>query len=261
MPIEAPILPRLSTDEMRELDYIVMGHAFASHHELGRLCDEPVYQADLAARLRSAGISARREERICVRHRDFVKPYDIDLIVADKCIYELKAVASLIGEHESQLLNYLLLTNAAHGKLVNFRPGKVESRFVNAPVDDVRRRQFRIVRDSLEASASSLRDLVLELITDWGMFLDLSLYTQALVHFLGGDERVLQMVPMMRGTEPLGNQRVQLYSPDVAFRVTGFKHDLASQQAHLRQMLKLTPLRAIHWINLCRDEISLVTVR
>ena len=261
MPIDAPSLPRLSTDAMRELDYLVMGHAFASHHELGRMCDESVYQADLAARLVEVGLAARPEVPIRVTHRDFVKLYQIDLVVAGKFVYELKAVASLLGEHEAQLLNYLLLTNTAHGKLVNFRPGKVESRFVNSPVGEARRRQFRVVCDSFAVEASPLRDLLLNLIEDWGMFLDLSLYTQALTHFLGGEATVIQQVPMTRGKVSLGHQRLHLFSKDSAFRVTGIKHDLSTQESHLRRLLELTPLKAIHWINLCRDEISLVTIR
>ncbi len=261
MPIEAPNLPRLSTESMRELDYAVMGHAFAAHRELGRMCDEPVYQADLAARLVAAGIPALREEAIRVTHRDFVKRYEIDLIAGGQCIYELKAVDKLLGEHEAQLLNYLLLTNTAHGKLINFRPGKVESRFVNAPINDVQRRQFRLVYDTLSADATLLRDLLVGLIEDWGMFLDLALYTQALTHFLGGEDKVIQMVPMTRGRIPLGHQRLHLFSEDAAFRVTGFKDELAAQESHLRRLLELTPLKAIHWINLCRDEVRLVTVR
>lgn len=261
MPIEAPILPRLSTDAMRELDYIVMGHAFDSHHELGRMCDEPIYQADLAARLLGAGIVVQREVHVWVTHRGFVKRYEIDLVVGNKFLYELKAVAGVLADHEAQLLNYLLLTNTAHGKVINFRPAKVESRFVNAPVDEARRRQFHIVRDSLSSEASMLRDLLRELVKDWGMFLDLSLYTQALTHFLGGEEAVVRPVPMTRGTIPLGNQRLHLFSKDAAFFVTGFKQDLTTHEGHLRRVLGLTPLKAIHWINLCRDEISLVTVQ
>ncbi len=44
MPIYCPItFPRLSEDEMHTIDYTVMGHAFATHRELGRLCDESLY--------------------------------------------------------------------------------------------------------------------------------------------------------------------------------------------------------------------------
>jgi hypothetical protein len=34
----------------------------------------------------------------------------------------------------------------------------------------------------------------------------------------------------------------------------------STHEDHLRRLLALTPLRAIHWINLCRNEITLITV-
>ena len=55
MPVSCSVsIAKLSTAELRELDYRVMRHAFDSQNELGRLADERIYQADLAARLRSA---------------------------------------------------------------------------------------------------------------------------------------------------------------------------------------------------------------
>ena len=45
----------LSSDEFEKLDYRVMGHAYASQNELGRLCDESVYEADMKARLLGEG--------------------------------------------------------------------------------------------------------------------------------------------------------------------------------------------------------------
>jgi GxxExxY protein len=224
------------------------------------MCDECVYQADLAARLTAADIGAQREVRVRVWHGDFEKLYQLDLVVAGRFVYELKTVASLVGEHEAQLLNYLLLTNTAHGKLINFRPGKVETRFVNASVDDTARRKMRLVRNEFTNDAATLRDTVLSLAKDWGLFLDLALYTEALTHFLGGEEKVYRAVPMNRDGIPLGNQRMLLCSDEAAFRVTGFKDGLPAQEEHLRRMLKLMPLKAIHWINLCRNEVSLVTI-
>jgi len=61
MPIESPRLPRLSSNEMRAIDYEVMKHGFASQNELGRLCDEGVYQMDVGARLSAAGVETRLE--------------------------------------------------------------------------------------------------------------------------------------------------------------------------------------------------------
>lgn len=261
MPIEGPSLPRLGREEMALLDYEVMKHAFSSHRELGRMCDEGIYQADLALRLLRAGIGVEREVSVSAWHRDFAKRYQLDLVVAGRFIYELKTVSRLTGEHEAQLMNYLLLTNTAHGKLLNFRPAKIETKFINCPVDDASRRKSLLVRDEFTEDAADLRDIVLSLVEDWGLYLDLALYRDALTHFLGGEELVVQAVSMKRAGVALGNQRMHLSSRDAAFHLTGFKADLPTQEEHIRRMLKLTSLRAIHWINFCRSEIRLVTVR
>jgi hypothetical protein len=44
MPISCPLdMQPLTADEFQELDYPVMGHAFAGQNELGRLCEEDAY--------------------------------------------------------------------------------------------------------------------------------------------------------------------------------------------------------------------------
>jgi GxxExxY protein len=121
MPITCPTLSRFSQKDFAELDYCVMRHAFDCHNQLGRLCDESIYQNDLAARLESAGIPVLREARLAVTHRDFMKSYRLDLIVANAWIYELKTDSMLIGEHEAQLLNCLFLCDCHHGKLINWK--------------------------------------------------------------------------------------------------------------------------------------------
>jgi hypothetical protein len=50
MPITCPLAIRpLEPDEFERIDYRVMGHAFACQNELGRLCEEGVYQRDFQA--------------------------------------------------------------------------------------------------------------------------------------------------------------------------------------------------------------------
>lgn len=39
-----------------------MSHAFACHNDLGRFCDEAIYQTDLALRLRTAGFDNPQTE-------------------------------------------------------------------------------------------------------------------------------------------------------------------------------------------------------
>ena len=62
MPIECSVeIAKLTTDEFKEPDYVVMRHAFDSQNFLGRLADERIYHSDLAQRLSSAGLDVKRE--------------------------------------------------------------------------------------------------------------------------------------------------------------------------------------------------------
>ena len=63
MPIESPLTLRpIDQEQFAELDYQVMRHAFDSQNELGRLCDEIIYQNDLAARSDAARLGPVRKE-------------------------------------------------------------------------------------------------------------------------------------------------------------------------------------------------------
>src|SRR5678815_791965 len=96
MPISSPttLLP-IEQKEFAQLDYQVMRHAFSSHGDLGRLCDEVIYKNDLARRLENAGIGpVHIEMPITVSHRTFRKVYLADLVVAEMAVYELKCVMS-----------------------------------------------------------------------------------------------------------------------------------------------------------------------
>ena len=54
MPIECSVeIAKLTTNVLKELDNVVMGHAFDSQNCLRRLADERIYQSDLAHRLSS----------------------------------------------------------------------------------------------------------------------------------------------------------------------------------------------------------------
>ena len=101
MPIRCEIeFPRLCEDEMRAIDYVVMRHAFDTHNDLGRLCDESVYQRELQRRLRITGIEASIEVPITLSFREFSIGRALDLGIARKVIYELKT-GSEIDEFSS----------------------------------------------------------------------------------------------------------------------------------------------------------------
>jgi GxxExxY protein len=254
----------IDQEEFAKLDYQVMRHAFDSQNALGRLCDEVIYQNDLAARLAAAGLGpVRTEVPVTVSWLDFTKIYLLDLVVGDSAVYELKTAIKLVAEHDSQLLNYLFLRDLRHGKLINFRPAQVEARFINTGITLDARRRFEIQADrwrQLDRTSHDFRELLLEILNDWGLFLELPLYTDALVHLFGGEARVLQMVPMARDGIPLGNQRLHLLTPDIGFRLTAITETPEIYERQLVSLLSFTRLRAMHWINLNRHRVELVTL-
>ncbi len=168
MPIyfELPI-KSISQAEFGELDYSVMSHVFETQNVIGRLAQEHIYQNDLRLRLLSAGISCDCEVAICLTHQDYSKQLFLDMVAGCRGVYELKAVTSLTKEHEAQLLTYLYLLDLQHGKLVNFRTSKVESRFVNATIPRNERIGF-VVCDEEFTGPASLCDCIVALLRDWG---------------------------------------------------------------------------------------------
>ena len=57
-----------------------------------------------------------------------VGEYFADLLVEGRVIVEVKAVSSLIPAHTAQVLNYLAISKAAVGLLVNFQGARLEWR-------------------------------------------------------------------------------------------------------------------------------------
>ncbi len=265
MPIHCPITPAcLSAGEFEKLDYRVMGHAYASQNELGRLCDECAYEADLKARLLADGFqSVQTQVPVTISHRDFSKTYRLDLI-ADDALYELKTDTALIGEHEAQLFNYLFLLGIQRSKLLNFRPLKVQGKIIATSLTHEARRQFTAVTghwNDLTPGCVVLRQTMLELLQDWGAFLDFALYQEALVHFLGGASNIERQVGLRRNELDLGRQRMFVHAPGLAFRITAYTESQNYIESHLRRLLALTDIKAIQWINLNHAQIEFTTIQ
>lgn len=264
MPINCPLtIATLSADEFAAVDYRVMGHAYACHNDLGRLCDESAYEADLKARLLADGLKqVHTQVPVTVSHQSFSKTYLLDLVV-ENALYELKAAMRLIGEHDTQILNYMLLLGLGRGKLLNFRPAKVEGQIRATSLSQEERRKFALVVNSwreLTPACGLLRQTLVDLLADWGAFLDFALYQEALTHLLGGANLVEQRVPLCHNGAKLGTQKFTLHAPAIAFRLTAFTEDLAGIENHLRRLLALTNLRALQWVNLNHARIELKTL-
>ncbi|WP_442506768.1 GxxExxY protein [Novipirellula sp. SH528] len=260
MPIICPIeFAPLSTEDFGPLDYAVMEHAYASHKYLGSLADETVYQWDFWSRLHDAGYNADREVPVSITFESFRKDYFLDLVVVDKAVYELKTVSSLTSRHLAQLLNYLLLLDLQRGKIINFRPMSVDSKFVNAPLSGADRRRFTINSHDWRGP-QALLDLVRRLLVDWGTGLEMALYEQAIMHLMGGDAQANVMLDMSREGKSLGLQRFHLATPQSAFRLTTFIKPPDGYASQLSRLLRASPLDAIHWINISYHEVIFTTI-
>ena len=102
-------------DQVRQTAYDI--HAYHAHGHL-----EKVYENALVHRLRKAGLDARQQHPIEVRDEDGtpIGDYFADILVEDTLIVELKAVGTMLPEHEAQILGYLKSSGKRHGLLINF---------------------------------------------------------------------------------------------------------------------------------------------
>jgi len=93
--------------------YNTLGHGFL----------ENVYENAMLIELRKIGLDALKQHPIKVYYdQQLVGDYFADIIIVDKVIIELKAVAKIVPVHEIQLKNYLKATNMEVGLILNFGP-------------------------------------------------------------------------------------------------------------------------------------------
>jgi hypothetical protein len=95
---------------------------------------------------------------------------------------------------------------------------------------------------------------------EWGNRLDPLLYRDAITYFLGGEQEVMREIPVHSDAALLGTQQVHLVADGIAFSVTTSTHQPQAVFDHHLRFLKHTPLRAIQWINLDHDRITLRTI-
>lgn len=101
----------------------IIGAFYAVYSTLGYGFLEDVYVKALIIELRRRGMEAMDEFPIEVYYAgQLIGQYYADLIVNNLIILEIKAVKTLIAEHEAQLLNYLKATPYEVGLLLNFGP-------------------------------------------------------------------------------------------------------------------------------------------
>ena len=106
-----------------------------------------------------------------------------------------------------------------------------------------------------------LRNTVMEIVADWGGFLGVSLYRDAIGYLMKGDDSFLQPVPVVCRGRHVGEQEIPLLSPGIAVNVSAVKDSPVVFERHLYRFLKHTELQALHGINFDRHLVVMKTLQ
>ena len=109
-------------NKCNELSGLIIGAAIDVHKELGPGLREATYEECLCYELGKRNVDYKRNIAIPIRYKDVIIPegYQINLLVDDNVVVELKAFESITLAHKSQMLTYLRLWNKWLGLLINF---------------------------------------------------------------------------------------------------------------------------------------------
>lgn len=111
-----------------DLTYELRRCIYDVHNALGTGYDEETYHQAMKRRLAKDGIPFRtKEKRFVELHDEGVHEFELDLIVYDKIILELKSLQSdFLQTNFVQIISYLKLWQKRLGLLVNFGLPKVK---------------------------------------------------------------------------------------------------------------------------------------
>lgn len=105
-----------------ELVFKIVGAAINVQKELNWGLHENIYNEALYYELLDCGIQNEIHKYLpCFyKHRQLETHYQMDLVIGDEIVAELKSVSDLVSGHRSQLFNYMRLTRRHVGLLINF---------------------------------------------------------------------------------------------------------------------------------------------
>ncbi|QOC21241.1 GxxExxY protein [Wenzhouxiangella sp. AB-CW3] len=113
--------------DLNQVSEQIIGCVYNVSNGLGSGFLESVYENALAIEFGRQELSYRRQAEVNVRYDGHVVgAFVTDFIVENSVVVELKAVSTLLPEHQAQLLNYLRCGSFRLGLLVNFGQSKAQ---------------------------------------------------------------------------------------------------------------------------------------
>lgn len=105
-----------------DLTSSICAAAIEVHRHLGPGLLESAYEECLCYELTQSGIAFQRQVPLPVKykHAQLSCNFQMDVLVEDRVILELKSVEKILPIYEAQLLTYLKLSNKKVGLLLNF---------------------------------------------------------------------------------------------------------------------------------------------
>jgi GxxExxY protein len=105
-----------------QLTHEIIGAAIEVHRVLGPGLLEAVYEESLCHELAVRGVSFERQKPIPVVYKGAKLDcgYRADIIVCNRVIIEVKAIAAIAPVHDAVMLTYLRLSGCKIGLLINF---------------------------------------------------------------------------------------------------------------------------------------------
>ena len=132
------IEPSRTTEERDRQTYLIIGCAMEVHRHLGSRFLEPVYQAALEREFSAKNVPFVREVELKVLYKG--RPLDVKyradfVCFSGEVLVELKATDRLSDHDDSQVINYLAVSQIGRGLLLNFGSSSLQfRRFVESGV-------------------------------------------------------------------------------------------------------------------------------
>ncbi len=126
----------MNTEHYNKIGHQILDSCFQVHKELGPGLLESVYLYALLKELEIREIEVKSKFSVPLFYKGFDtgKHFEIDILVCNEIIIELKAVEILHPVFSAQIISYLKLSNIKLGYLVNFNVPVLKDgfkRFVN----------------------------------------------------------------------------------------------------------------------------------